>query len=215
MSRVADVDPALVAILHDAASWRLLSRLFQCPSAAWRADVARLADELPGTPLADIARRALDEGSEGLYHSMFGPGGPAPPREVSYHDTLELGSVMSSITGAYRAFGYEPGADDPPDHVSVESGFLAFLGLKHAYAMIEGDEGHVEVTVSAAHAFRTGHLAVYAERLAAILADAPADYLQSAGQMLAERVGPRPGPRRLPIIQADDADDGGEFGCDL
>lgn len=205
----------IVDLLREAAAWRLLSRLFECPSASWHADVRKLAADVTDGDLVEAAEAALDDASEGLYHSIFGPGGPAPPREVSYHDSLELGSVMSSLTTSYDAFGYRPALLEAPDHVAVESGFLAFLAVKHAYALVAGVPAHVEVTVKAADDFRTGHLATFAERLAALLADAPARYLQLAARSLARRVGPKPGPRFLPVLPADEADDGGEFACDL
>ncbi|MGE3843737.1 MAG: molecular chaperone TorD family protein [Vicinamibacterales bacterium] len=207
-------DPALVPVLKDAAAWRLLGRLFECPSDQWRSDLAGLASEVDDPELAAAAAVALTETSEGLYHSVFGPGGPAPPREVSYHDTLELGSVMSSLTTYYSAFGYVPALREAPDHVAVEAGFLAFLRIKQAFAMMEGDAAHVEVTTHAAEAFREEHLAVLASRLAGILSDSPIGYLQAASRMLAARVGPRPGPKRLPVIQPPLDEDGGEFECE-
>jgi nitrate reductase assembly molybdenum cofactor insertion protein NarJ len=207
------IDPAIAALLQEGAYWRLLGRLFECPSEAWRADVAALAVEVADADLVAAADAALDEASEGLYHSVFGPGGPTPPREVSYHDSLELGSVMSSVTGYYHAFGYRPSLAESPDHVAVEAGFLAFLRVKQAFALMGGDAEHGDLTRTAAEAFRADHLAVFAERLAALLAEAPATYLQAASRALAARVGPRPGPMRLPVIQPPDEDDGGEFAC--
>jgi nitrate reductase assembly molybdenum cofactor insertion protein NarJ len=207
------IDRALAEVLQDAAYWRLLGRLFECPSAAWRADVAALALEVTDADVVAAAGAALDEASEGLYHSVFGPGGPAPPREVSYHDTLELGSVMSSVTGYYHAFGYRPVLAESPDHVAVETGFLAFLRVKQAFALMGGDSDHGGLAATAAETFRTDHLAVFAQRLAGLLADAPASYLQAASRALAGRVGSRPGPKRLPVVQPVDEDDGGEFGC--
>lgn len=212
---VETLGPDVVGVLRDAAAWRLLSRLFECPSTAWHADVRALAADVTDADLVEAAQAAVEEASEGLYHSIFGPGGPAPPREVSYHDSLELGSVMSSLTTTYEAFGYRPAMLEAPDHVAVEAGFLGFLGAKHAYALVEGDPEHVAVTVQAARDFRTGHLAMFADRLAALLADAPASYLQVAARALARRAGPKPGPRLLPVLQAEAADDGGEFACDL
>ncbi|MCC7123439.1 MAG: molecular chaperone TorD family protein [Acidobacteria bacterium] len=216
MTTAADaIDPVVGDALRDAAAWRLLARLFECPSEAWRRDIAALSRELGDAPLVEAARLAVEEASEGLYHSIFGPGGPAPPREVSYHATMELGSLMSSLTGFYGAFGYQPAITESPDHIAVESGFLAFLNLKRAYALIEGNEEHKAITAAAARDFRIGHLAMYAERLATILADAPAGYLQMASRILADRVGPRPGPRQLLVIQPEPAEDGGEFACDM
>lgn len=208
------VDPVLVDLLGNAASWRLLGRLFECPSPACRADVEVLSREVRDPALVDAARAAIEEATEGLYHSVFGPGGPAPPREVSYHDSLELGSVMSSLTGYYQAFGYAPAVDESPDHVAVETGFIAFLRMKQAFAAMAGDTARADTAASAADAFRVRHLAVFAGRFGSLLADAPARYLQSAGRALAERVGRRPGPKVLPVIQPNAEDDGGEFGCE-
>jgi nitrate reductase assembly molybdenum cofactor insertion protein NarJ len=208
------LDPAALALVQDAAAWRLLGRLFECPTDAWRRDLAVLGAEVADADLAAAAADAIAEGTEGLYHSVFGPGGPAPPREVSYLDTLELGSVMSSLTGAYRAFGYEPALAEPPDHVAVEAGFVAFLLLKQAFAAAEGEPVHAEITSRAAETFRADHLAMFAEPLARTLAEAPARYLQTASRLLAARVGPRPGPKRLPVIQPPAEDDGGEFACE-
>ena len=146
---------------------------------------------------------------------MFAPGGPAPPREVSYQDLLELGSVMSSVTGTYAAFGYRPATPESPDHVAVEAGFIAFLMLKQAFALADGEPGHAAMAAEAAEAFRAAHLAVFAERLAAHLGEAPLEYLRTASRALAARVGPRPGPRRLPVIQPPiDEDEGSDFSCD-
>ena len=202
----------LVDLLHEAAAWRLLGRLFECPGEAWRQDVRALAAEVRDADLVTAASLALDEAAEGLYHSIFGPGGPAPPREVSYHDTLELGSLMSSLTGYYAAFGYRPVLLESPDHVAVEVGFVAFLHTKAAYAAMAGDADHQAMAQEAVDGFRTRHLANVAERLAARLADAPVSYLPAASRALARRVGPRPGPRRLPVIEP--IDDGEEFACD-
>ncbi|MGE0815364.1 MAG: molecular chaperone TorD family protein [Vicinamibacterales bacterium] len=203
----------LIALLRDAAAWRLLGRLFECPSESWRADVTALAAEVRDADLAGAAASALDEASEGLYHSLFGPGGPAPPREVSYHDTLELGSVMSSLAGLYEAFGYRPALLESPDHVAVEIGFVAFLRTKEAYAVMAGDAEHQAVAREAADGFQARHLANVADRLAAHLVEAPVEYLRTASRVLARRVGPRPGPKLLPVIQPP-IDDGAEFACD-
>ena len=52
-------DPAVVALLQDAASWRLLGRLFECPSEAWRQDVATLASEEHGKTVPDAQGRGF------------------------------------------------------------------------------------------------------------------------------------------------------------
>jgi nitrate reductase assembly molybdenum cofactor insertion protein NarJ len=206
-------DPAAVSALREAATWQLLARLFECPSSAWHDDLRALDRDLGDAGLHAVVDAALTEASEGLYHSVFGPGGPAPPREVSYHDGLELGSVMSAVTGYYGAFAYRPDTAEPPDHVAVEVGFMAWLRTKQAFALVAGDAERAELCADAAEGFRADHLALVAERLSRVLDSAPASYLAMAGHVLRTRVGAPPGPRRLPVIQPFD-DDGSEFSCE-
>lgn len=200
-------------LLRDAAWWRLLGRLFECPDDEWRRDIAMLAAEVDDAALRAAAEAALVTATEGQYHSVFGPGGPAPPREVSYHDTLELGSLMSELAGYYDGFGYHPTTREAPDHVAVEAGFLAYLRFKEAYAVASGDAEHTATTAHAAERFRVDHLAMYAVPLAAVLADSEIDYLVQAGGLLASRAGDPPRRTRLPVIQSTVDNGGSEFPC--
>jgi nitrate reductase assembly molybdenum cofactor insertion protein NarJ len=188
-------------LLREAARWRLLGRLFECPSDDWRRDLAVLAREVEDADLRRAAEAAFDGAAEGRYHSVFGPGGPAPPREASYHDTLELGSLMSELTMSYTAFGYRASIHEPPDHVAVELGFLSYLRLKEAYALFGGESEHAAVAAEAAERFRADHLAMLAAPLAAVLAESRIDYLVRASAVLESRVGPRPERARLRVIQ--------------
>lgn len=207
-------DRRVLSLMRDAARWRLLGRMFECPTGAWRQDVARLVDEVADPDLQGAALAALVTGTEGQYHSVFGPGGPAPPREVSYRDTLELGSVMSELTGYYNAFGYNPTTSEPPDHVAVEAGFVGYLCLKEAHALAAGDTEHAAATAEAATRFRADHLALLARPLAALLAESDIPYLYRAASLLSARAG-EPQPRsRLTVLQsAVESDDEDEFGC--
>lgn len=204
------VDPRVPALLHEAASWRLLGRLFECPDPSWRADIEALAGEVADAEVSQAARAAVEEATEERYHSVFGPGGPAPPREVSYRDTLELGSVMSSIASFYEAFGYAPRTGEAPDHVAVEAGFMAFLRLKEAYALAEEDDERAALTRRAAERFQAEHVAWIAARLAGLLEHSGIEYLQRASRVLAGRVGSPPQPTRLRVLNEplDDGDDG-------
>lgn len=207
------MDSRVHDLLRDAVRWRLLGLLFECPGEEWRRDVATLAGEVDDAGLRAAADAALVGATEGQYHSVFGPGGPAPPREVSYHDTLELGSLMSELAGYYAAFGYHPATNEAPDHVSVEVGFMAYLRFKEAYALTAGDAAYGATTVQAAERFRTDHLAMFAAPLAAVLADSEIDYLVQASGLLAARVGDRPPRTRLPVFQEPVDDNGSEFPC--
>jgi nitrate reductase assembly molybdenum cofactor insertion protein NarJ len=209
------IDPRVVPLLRDAAAWRLLGRLFECPDQRWRADIAALASEVEDHELSAAAAAAEDGASEGQYHSVFGPGGPAPPREASYHDSIELGSLMTELSTYYDVFGYAPSAGESPDHVAVEIGFLSYLKLKEAYALLEGDEERAALAAEAAAQFAANHLATMAAPIATVLDSSHLDYLARAARILAVRAGPRPKPATLPMLPplAIDDDEGGEFEC--
>jgi hypothetical protein len=129
---------------------------------------------------------------------------------------------MSELTGAYAAFGYTPAAMEPPDHVAVEVGFIAYLRFKEAYAVASADPEHAALTQNVAEQFRTQHVATMGAPLAAALAGSGIDYLVAASSLRAARA-PRPRsvqaghapPRtRLPVIQDPIDDEGdGEFSC--
>lgn len=209
------IDPRIRERLRDSAEWRLLGRLFECPSPAWQADLEALAEEIGPGDVCETAAAARVEGSEGLYHSVFGPGGPAPPREVSYHDTLELGTLMSALTSDYDAFGYRPATVETPDHVAVEVGFIAYLRLKEAYALATGEDERAAMTRRVADRFVADHLRVMAEPLATLLAGSGVLYLAKASALLLARAGPRPKGPLLPVVQIDprDEEDGEGFSC--
>ena len=190
----AAIDSRTRELVAEAAEWRLLSLLFECPSESWRAQVEQLSANTADSQLRSCASLALEQASEGLYHSTFGPGGPAPPREVSYSDTLQFGSLMSELQTYYTAFGYLPRTTEPPDHIAVETGFLAYLKLKEAFAHASGDEEHAALAAGAAERFISSHLSKTAHPLAESLKTSGLEYLAGAAQVLHQRVGPPPAP---------------------
>jgi nitrate reductase assembly molybdenum cofactor insertion protein NarJ len=207
-------DRRVLELVRDAARWRLLGRLFECPSDSWRDDIAMLACEVDDPELRAATDAALLEATEGLYHSVFGPGGPAPPREVSYHESLELGSLMSELTGCYSAFGYTTSTAEPPDHVAVEVSFLAYLRFKEAYALAAGDREHAALAAQAADRFTSQHVARLGAPLASVLADSKTDYLVRVSRLLAARAGRPPASSRLRVIQEPtDTEGGSGFAC--
>lgn len=194
--------------LAEAAEWRLLSLLFDCPGDGWREQVATLAREVADAGLRACAHLALEQASPELYHSTFGPGGPAAPREVSYRDALQLGYLMSELETYYAAFGYQPACPEPPDHVAVETGFLAFLRMKEAFALNSADTERAAVAAEAAGRFVQDHLSFLAPGLAARLAESEFEYLAASARALQRRAGPAPpagtpAAGGLPILDAD------------
>ena len=197
-------------LLPEAAEWRLLALLFACPSDRWRENISALAAEVEDAEIRLAAEQALEEASEGLYHSIFGPGGPAPPREVSHRDLIESGGLLSELSCYYDAFAYHPAPQEPPDHVSVETDFIAYLRLKEEFALLNADAAHAAVTREAARHFVEDHLSTIAGPLAATLSESGITYLAMASAALLRRTGPPPTPpaRSLPLVEI-----GGEMTC--
>jgi nitrate reductase assembly molybdenum cofactor insertion protein NarJ len=200
-------------LIRGAAEWRLLSLLLECPGDRWRRQVRELGSAMHDLLLKSAAEKALEEADEGLYHSAFGPGGPAGPREVSYSDSVQLGYLFSEVEAYYEAFGYVPATAEPADHISVETGFVAFLLMKQAYAVAAENGEGAAVTEEARQRFLGEHLSWIAGPLAERLEGSSLEYLAIAGRALAARVGPsrerRPLPAgALPVMSADS-----EFSC--
>ncbi|MFN7923836.1 MAG: molecular chaperone TorD family protein [Bryobacteraceae bacterium] len=165
--------------------------------------------------MLEAAKLAVDQASEGLYHSTFGPGGPAPPREATHRDTLQLGYLIAELEAYYASFGYQPetASFEPPDHIAVEAGFVAYLKFKQAYAVACGDAGAAEVVEEARREFVREHLASTAEPLTAMLASSGVPYLDAAGRALARRAGPA--KKRFLVLGADNLNSDDEiFGCE-
>jgi TorA maturation chaperone TorD len=175
---------------------------FECPTSDWRKQVSGLIDEVADEELKSAAQDALEEASEGLFHHTFGPGGPAPPREATYHQTVQLGYLMSELQAYYNAFAFHPATDEPPDHVSVETGFIGYLRLKEAYALACGNEEQASTASESAQRFIREHLANIAQPFANHLEASDIPYLIKAGAALFRRVGPLPNTALpLPILQ--------------
>lgn len=180
----ASVIPDAIA---EAAQWHLLARLFERPRPGWGEDVARLAGELPNVLLRAVAA-AAEAATEGEYLNVLGPGGIVSAREVGHQGYRDPGWVLSDLSRYYEAFGYAPLAEDPLDHVAVETGFVAYLHMKEALARSLDDEDAVAVTREAREAFLRDHLGVLAGSLARRLGPDNASYLAGAADLLAARI---------------------------
>lgn len=201
-----------VRLAQEAAEWRLLSLLFECPTHDWREQVAALMNDVSDTELKSAARDALDEASEGLFHHTFGPGGPAPAREATYHQTVQLGYLMSELQAYYNAFAFKPATAEPPDHISVEIGFVAYLKIKEAYALACRDAVRAATATESAERFIQEHLANIAQPLAEHLEGSEIAYLAKAGAALVRRVGPPPSTAApLHIVQEERSEN--EWAC--
>lgn len=187
---MAETGRSAEQLLREAADLRLISVLLSQPDAGWRQELELAQAETSDPLLQEASSAALVEAEEGVYHSIFGPGGPAPPREASYRTTLQLGYLLAELEAYYRSFGYSASGRDVLDHVSVEADFAAYLLMKQAVALSAGSSGQAQVAESAWREFLTSHLSVVALPLSQSLAQSGVRYLAMAAQALFERVGP-------------------------
>jgi nitrate reductase assembly molybdenum cofactor insertion protein NarJ len=173
------------ALISEAAEWRLIALLLERPRAGWQMEVAALAREVPHQGLRTAAHAARDA-SEGEYLHLVGPGGIVSPREVSYRSFEDPGRILADLAASYAAFAFQPRAEESPDHLAVEAGFIGYLLLKEAFAVARGDTEAASTTAAARSRFLEGHLTAahpFAERLAA-----GGSYLAAVACVLAERV---------------------------
>jgi hypothetical protein len=189
---VAIADPGVQALLGEAAAWRLLGLLFERPRGGWRQDVDSLRPAVRDADIASAVEAARDEATEGLYLAVLGPGGLASPREVAYRGMGDPGQILSDILAFHEAFAFRPEAEEPPDHVAVEAGFMGYLRLKQAYAAMRGNEDEAGIAAQAAARFCEVHLSSLAWPLADHLEKTGVQYLARAARALAHRAGPRP-----------------------
>jgi nitrate reductase assembly molybdenum cofactor insertion protein NarJ len=176
--------------IAEAARWRLLGLLLERPRSGWRADVAAIAREV-GDPVLTAASRLAVTADEGEYLALLGSGGTTSPREAAHGGLRDPGRVLAELAAHYDAFGYAPSAEDPPDHVAVEVGFVAYLHLKEALALSCGDDEAATTTRAARAAFLDRHLAPVAAALARALGGGRS-YLAAVAAALAARVPPAP-----------------------
>jgi len=177
-------DPVQKRLLRYASWWRLAGMLFECPADGWHEALAGLVSLAEDTGLQQAVKKAEAEASPALYYSVFGPGGPASPREAAFHNNLNLGGLLAELSGYYSAFAYTPETQEPDDHVSVEAGFIGYLRLKQSYALACGDAGRAEIAADAAGKFMKEHLSPFVESLAAILGRSDIGYLSLAASAL-------------------------------
>jgi nitrate reductase assembly molybdenum cofactor insertion protein NarJ len=188
-----ELDSRVAELLIEACEWRMAGLLFEYPAGAWHDRVQALTQTSGSAVLAQAADAALVQASEGLHYSLFGPGGPVSPREVSYSPSLQPGYLLSELSAYYEAFGYTPEMEETPDHIAVEAGFAAYLRLKEAYALMCGDHERATVTREAAESFVRQHLASMAQPIYQALEANGPPYLAIAARLVLERAGSPPG----------------------
>lgn len=209
MSGTNSLPPQVAVLLREASEWRLFGLLFEYPTKVWRANLEALLPSLHSSELRAIAQAAMGQSSEGLHIALFGPAGTVPVREVTYQGGVQFGYLMAELSAYYEAFGYHPQVDEAADHLAVQLGFLSFLNLKQAHALLNGESEAARVTSGAFINFLRDHVAVQAEPVVKALENFAPSYLAGAGKLILARTGPSP-RSGFPLGSAFDDEDGTE-----
>jgi nitrate reductase assembly molybdenum cofactor insertion protein NarJ len=192
-------------VLTEALHWHVLSLLLSRPTPAIKAEVWQLVNELSSSQLAEAARAWCAEATEGAYLHLLGPGGLVPAREGAYRPFADPGWILADIGRHHDAFGFQPAAEEPPDHIAVLVDFVSYLHLKEAYARETNELEAAQVTREARERFVTEHLSPVAARLAERLEACGATEWSIAARLLAAEVPPPPAavapPRHEEVLQ--------------
>lgn len=185
---ITAIDSTARRLLHDAACRRLAAVLFAPPGEAWSRETTALAREIEDPVLTAAARQALSEADPAVYHSTFGPGGPVSLRQVTHALHVTPGALLAELALFYQAFGYQPDAAEPPDHLAVETDFTAFLLMKQSYALACGRADRAGAIAQAGERFAAQHLRILIGAVIKGLRLFPIPYMIAAAEWLAERV---------------------------
>lgn len=190
-------------LLEDAACWRLVGLLLERPRGpVWQAEALALAREVHDDALASAAEAAAGA-DEGRYLAAIGPEGRVSGREGGHDRASDPGRLLSDLQAHYQAFDYEPASAEPPDHVSVEAGFVSHLRLKEAGACAGGENEAAETTAQTTARFLEEHVATWAGPLAEALREAADPHLAAAAEAAFRRVGPLRHLSRSPTLDVD------------
>ena len=171
--------------IRQALRWRLISLLLERPRTGWLSEVEALAAETDDKNLREAAKSAADA-SEGTYLLMFGESGFVSPREVTYRPMEDPGQILAHLAEFYKSFAFKPKAEDPSDHIAVESGFIGYLWLKEASALSAGKLELAELTCSARNRFIENHFAVIARPWSERVMDTVLSYMTATAKALLE-----------------------------
>ena len=158
-------EPAVIEHLEHAAHWHLLGLLLERPRPGWLERVRSLSQEVAHPQVLGAVADA-HQATESTYLSLLGPGGVASPREVAYRGMSDPGRILADIQAFFKAWHFRPLVEDPVDHVAVQAGFIGYLHLKEAYALVAGSLEDAELCQRARARFLSEHLRYLAKPLA-------------------------------------------------
>ena len=183
-------------LLRESAAWRLLGLLFERPREGWRDEVDALEPIAADPALSLAVAAAREEACEEAFLAILAPA-VVSPREVTWQRGADGGQLLAELRETYDAFAYRPVTEEPPDHVSVEAGFVGWLLLKEAYARAAELPDAAALTAEARARFQKAHVARLAASLAESLEPWGVGYLTLAATALSARAGE---PEAIPSL---------------
>ncbi len=189
-----------------ASAYRLLGLLFSYPTDSVASRTFALARafetsgvrdiQLSGYPsLRALTEACLDYPTESLeraYVSAFTHicAADCNPTETSYTSKhiFQVTNELADLDAYYRAFGVEVGGERT-DHISVEMEFMAYLCVREANALTEGDTEKAAVDSKAQKVFLERHLGRWVHEFSYLLQrKQPAGPLAEAADLLPKLV---------------------------
>ena len=168
--------------------WRLMGLMLERPRTGWLEEVKALAS-LTEDHLLRAGADLASDATEGTYLHLFGEGGFASPREVTYRPMGDPGQILGSIAGYYESFAFRPQAEEPIDHIAIEVGFVGYLWLKEAAALGANQQEQADVTSSARRRFIEEHLFILAKPWAERMISTDIAYLAPVARSLLKELG--------------------------
>lgn len=171
--------------LAQAATWRYFSLLFTLPTRQSRAELRRLAHEVPRElrSLGESWSALPLKDTEAEFHRVLGAGG-VPAVESSYDDNALAGRgpLLADVRAFYEAFSYAPERPpaELPDHIAVQLDYLAYLAMKLAFAHHAGRPADAQITREACDRFLKEHVCEWVPRFAASVARAASPFYDKA-----------------------------------
>jgi nitrate reductase assembly molybdenum cofactor insertion protein NarJ len=177
-----------IPLLRESAAWRLLGLLFERPREGWHDEVDALEPIAADPAISAAVDAAREEACEEAFLAILAPA-VVSPREVSWQRDADGGQLLAELRATYEAFAFRPVTEEPPDHVSVEAGFVGWLLLKEAYARAAELPEAAALTAEARARFQKAHVSCLAAALAKRLEPWGVRYLTLAAAALAARAG--------------------------
>jgi hypothetical protein len=208
-------------LAEQAGDWSLMRLLLTRPSETWRQQLLTESTDTVDPELTSAVQMAQAEGNEYFHQVLFGDDGLLTSRESDYRFERDRGAVLADLEGMKDRFSFEWTGTEPADHILAMVGLMAHVIGLQAEAVRDGRIGEALYIEGIAEWLRRGHLAWFAEQIAAALNSTQVCYLSHVAHALEQRVLP-PGERQRPAqrpsktvsdIQGN-ATQGGEHGPD-